>query len=392
MNVASLPSHLDLLIVGGGPVGGALALSLADSGLRIGLVEARREPANDARALALAHASQQVLAKLGVWPGETATAIDTVHVSQQHTFGRVKLSRDDLGLPALGYVMPYAALAGAMHAQLQRHPHILYQTGATVSDLHLLDGYAAVTVRSDAGEQLLTARLIVLAEGGKLLGAAGIGQDEHDYAQHALVAEVSSSAPHGHIAYERFAADGPIALLPIDGARGHRYAVVWTRPAKDPVRAADLNDAAFLAELQARVGERAGLFTAVGPRAAFPLRLKWATAHHARHLAVVGNAAQTLHPVAGQGFNLGLRDALALARLIEATPAERLGEPAMLARYASLRRRDSLTTVGVTDGLIRLFGLDLPEIRRARGYGMLALDNIKPLRRGFAQRMVFGTP
>jgi 2-octaprenyl-6-methoxyphenol hydroxylase len=392
MLASAPPNHLDVLIVGGGPVGGALALSLAETGLRVALIEAKREPVGDARALALAHASREALSALGVWPDEAATAIRNVHVSQQHTFGRVKLAAADLNLPALGYVMPYGALASAMHRQLLANPHIHYLPGAMVTDMHLLDGYATATVQQGGDEHLMTAQLAVLAEGGKLLGAAGIGQDERDYAQHALVAEVTVGTPHGGIAFERFAADGPIALLPIDGEHGHRYAVVWTRPADDPLAAAALPDADFLRQLQQRVGERAGCFLAVGRRSSFPLRLKWATAHHGRRLAVVGNAAQTLHPVAGQGFNLGLRDALALARLIRATPPAQLGETAMLARYASLRRRDSLATVGFTDGLIRLFGLDLPSLRRARSIGMLALDNFKPMRRGFAQRMVFGTP
>jgi 2-octaprenyl-6-methoxyphenol hydroxylase len=392
MQARAVPAHVDVLIVGGGPVGGALALSLADTGLNIALVEAKPEPTGDARALALAHASRESLAPLGVWPAEAATAIRTVYVSQQHTFGRVKLTCDDLDLPALGYVMPYAALARAMHQQLLTNPRIHYLPATAVTELKLLDGYAAATLRRHGNADLITARLAVLAEGGKLLASAGIAQDEHDYAQHALVAEVTVGTPHEGRAFERFATDGPIALLPIDGEHGRRYALVWTRPAEDPLNAANLPDADFLRELQARVGERAGLLLRVGARATFPLRLKWATAHHARRVAVVGNAAQTLHPVAGQGFNLGLRDALALARLIKATPPTELGTAAMLARYASLRRRDSLATVGFTDGLIRMFGQNLPALRKARRYGMLALDNFKPLRRGFAQRMVFGTP
>ncbi|WP_374354952.1 FAD-dependent monooxygenase [Chitinimonas sp.] len=392
MPATAIPAHVDVLIVGGGPVGGALALTLADTGLIIALVEAKPEPVGDARALALSHASREALAPLGVWPAQAATAIHTVHVSQQHTFGRVKLSHEDLDLPALGYVMPYAALARAMHQQLLANPRIHYLPATRVGALKLLDGYAAATLQREGSELLLTASLAVLAEGGKLLASAGIAQDEHDYAQHALVAEVTVASPHKGRAFERFACDGPIALLPIDGEHGCRYAAVWTRPSQDPLQAASLPDVDFLHELQARVGQRAGLLTAVGARASFPLRLKWAGAHHARRLAVVGNAAQTLHPVAGQGFNLGLRDALALARLIKATPTADLGGPAMLARYASLRRRDSLATVGFTDGLIRLFGLNLPPLKRARSYGMLALDSLKPLRRGFARRMVFGTP
>ncbi|QNM96204.1 FAD-dependent monooxygenase [Chitinimonas koreensis] len=388
MLVQTLPSHLDLLIVGGGPVGGALALRLAGTGLAVGVVEARRAPGADARALAVAHASRAALEPLAIWPAAAATPIRTVHVSQQHAFGRVRLDCADLGLPALGYVLPYAALAQAVHARLSDAAvPVHYLAGAAVTALDALDGYAAITVRQDGRDLLHTAALAVLAEGGQLLAGAGIAQNSRDYRQLAVVAEIETDRPHGGMAWERFADDGPIALLP----RGERLAVVWTRPIDDPLDAAGLSDARFLAELQARIGDRAGLFRAVGPRAAFPLRLKWAGSHQARRVAVVGNAAQTLHPVAGQGFNLGLRDALALARVVEATPAGRLGEAAMLARYAELRRADSLATVGFTDGLIRLFGLPSAPLRHARAAGFLALDNFKPLRAGFARRMVFGT-
>jgi len=382
------PDHLDLIIVGGGPVGGALALLLAHRGWQVGVLEARQQPAQDSRALAVAHASRQTLADLGVWPQAAATPIHTVHVSQQQAFGRVKLSDADLGLPALGYVLPYADLATAIHAKLAEQPGgVHYLTGAQVSGLKSLDGYAVVTVNQGGQERLLTTRLAVLAEGGKLLAGSGIGQSEHDYQQQAVVAEVWADTPHRGQAFERFALDGPIAMLP----KQDHYALVWTRPANDPLAVLGLPDAAFLAALQDRMGDRAGLLTRVGKRAAFPLRLKWADAHHGRRIAVVGNAAQTLHPVAGQGFNLGLRDAITLARVIAATPQPALGDADMLARYAALRQRDSLATVGFTDGLIRLFGMESLPVRHLRAAGLLALDNLQPLRRGFAQRMVFGT-
>jgi 2-octaprenyl-6-methoxyphenol hydroxylase len=387
--MTTLPAHLDLLIIGGGPVGGALALSLADSGLSVGVVEARREPGNDARALALAHASSTVLETLGVWPAATATAIHTVHVSQQHGFGRVKLDRSELDLPALGYVMPYVALAQAIHSRLQSLPRIHYLTGTKVTDVATLDGYAAVTVEHGGESHLITTRLAVLAEGGALLGSVGIEQGKRPYGQHALVAEVETDRPHHAQAFERFADDGPIAFLPI-GGDSNRYAVVWTRPEHDPLNAAQLSDADFLAHLQTRIGERAGLLQSVGPRAHFPLTLRWASQHYARRTVVIGNAAQTLHPVAGQGFNLGLRDALALARLVKATPADRLGETDMLQRFEALRRTDSLATIGFTDNLIRLFGHESKPIRAGRALGLLALGNCKPLRKTFAHRMVFG--
>ncbi|MGQ5524979.1 FAD-dependent monooxygenase [Chitinimonas sp. PSY-7] len=384
-----LPTHVDVLIVGGGPVGGALALSLANSQLNVAVLEARQQPVEDARTLAIAQASQQTLLDLNVWPADAATAIQTVHVSQQGGFGRVRLRAADLDLPVLGYVLPYAALAKAMHARLQAATgsHLHYLTGCKAACLKTLDGYAVVDVDSDGHKGLITARLVVLAEGGQLLAEAGIGQDQYDYQQLAITAEVQTDKPHYGLAFERFATDGPIAMLP----KGDGYAVVWTRPKDDPLNAASLDEAGFLRELQARLGDRAGRLCHAGPRAVFPLRLKWASSHQARRVAVVGNAAQTLHPVAGQGFNLGLRDAMTLARVINSMPAAQLGRATMLARYADLRKTDSLTTVGVTDGLIRLFGNQAPLLRQIRTVGFLAMDNLKPLRRGFAQRMVFGS-
>lgn len=394
--MTAIPSHVDLLIVGGGPVGGALALALADSGRSVAVVESRAAPGGDARALAVAEAAAIKLEELGAWPFDAASPIRRVHVSQQGAFGRVVLDRSDLDLPALGHVMPYSALAGAIHERLLLSaPH--YLPGTTVTGLRSTGGYAAATLSRDGETALVTARLAVLAEGGALFEAAGLERCERDYEQTALVGEVWSDRAHDGVAFERFADDGPIALLPLGqdalaplAARG-RFAVVWTRPRRDEAAIAELDEAGFLAALQARLGDRAGRLIAAGPRRAFPLMLKWARRPYGRRVAVVGNAAQTLHPVAGQGFNLGFRDAMTLARLIRITPREALGEPAMLARYAALRRGDSGATLGFTDGLIRLFGIDRPALRHARAAGFVALDNLPPLRRLFAERMVFGS-
>jgi len=386
-----LPSHVDVLIVGGGPVGGALALALEDSGLSVLVVEARSTPADDPRALAVAHACVAQLGKLGIALPDSATAIHTVHVSQALAFGRVRLDRQDLDLPALGYVLPYKDLARAMHARLAES-RVHYVTGATVSSVQSLSAYAAVTLQHAGNSELITARLVVLAEGGKLLEKAGLAQGGRDYQQKALLAQVTASQPHQHRAFERFAFDGPIALLPSgpgDAAAG-RYALVWTRPLHDALAIEQMPDAQLLDELQVRMGDRAGRFTGIGTRVSFPLRLKWVSTPYMKRIAVVGNAAQTLHPVAGQGFNLGLRDAMALSRVIRASGNAALGETSTLQRYAALRNHDSLTTIGFTDGLIRLFGKEMAPLRAARAFGFVAMDNIKPLRRGFAARMVFG--
>jgi 2-octaprenyl-6-methoxyphenol hydroxylase len=255
-----------------------------------------------------------------------------------------------------------------------------YRTATTVQDLKTLEGYAVATLAQAGATHCVTAGLVVLAEGGRLLGAVGLEAGERDYAQQAVLAEVKSDRPHGGRAWERFAQDGPIALLPLRETEPGvgRLTVVWTRPAEDPLAVAEMADADFLAALQARVGERAGQFHSVGPRAAYPLKLRWARHPVGRRVAVVGNAAQTLHPVAGQGLNLGLRDALTLARVLRGTDPAVWGHAGTLARYAALRGRDSATTIGVTDGLIRAAGLAL-------------LDTLPALRRAFTERMVFGS-
>ncbi|MBV1775007.1 FAD-dependent monooxygenase [Burkholderiaceae bacterium DAT-1] len=391
MLVSELPSHVDLLIVGGGPVGGALALLLADAGLSIAVVEARAEPARDPRALAIAYATRQCYDQLGVQLGDAGTAIRTVHVSQEQAFGRVKLDCSELELPELGEVMPYGVLATAIDQRLRVQTSIHYLTGAKVEALQSLDGYAVASIQRGESNHTVTAGMAVLAEGGNLLAGLGIQQRVEDYHQTAVLADITTSQPHGYVAWERFAHDGPIAFLPRGSSRDGQYAVVWTRPAEDELDVFNLPDADFIAALQARIGDRIGRIESVGERAQFPLKLRWAEQVTARRVAVVGNASQTLHPVAGQGLNLGLRDAQTLARVIRTTRPDQLGQSAMLAEYARLRKRDSMMTIGFTDNLIRLFGLDSAPLRHARALGFVALDNVKPLRRAFAGRMVFGS-
>lgn len=395
-----IPAHCDILIVGGGPVGGALALALRNTGLTVLVAEARTAPVDDARALAVSHASAAQLARLGLVLDAEASAIHTVHVSQSGGFGRVYLRGDDLGLAALGHVLPYGALCLAIHRALgqaaapaQAAAPFHYCSGTTVAAVQPLAEYAAVHLQqAGGGEALVTCRLVVLAEGGALLAGLGIHQTEKDYHQHALVATVSASQPHHNTAYERFAADGPIALLPWGAGEQQpgRYALIWTRPQPDPLQVASMSDTHLLAALQQRMGDRAGRFTAIGPRSQFPLRLRWADQATALRVAVVGNAAQTLHPVAGQGFNLGLRDALALARVLRDTPPEAVGRPAMLQRYRQQRHTDSHFTRCTTDGLISLFAHRDPLVHAGRAAGLALLDTLRPLRQGFAERMVFG--
>ncbi|MHB1372856.1 MAG: FAD-dependent monooxygenase [Thauera sp.] len=394
-----VPDHVhDLLIVGAGPVGLALALALKDAGLDIVLADARTCEAvtRDPRDLALAHGTRLTLQRLGVWDALPRTAIEHIHISHQGGLGRTLIDAAEHDLPALGYV----ASAGALAAALRR---AVDAAGIPVFDETEITNLAAgeddvIASLAGAGRPAptLRARLAACAEGGLRAGDPNVV--EHDYGQHALIADVQVAGGHRHAAFERFTPQGPVALLP----KGEGYALVHvSRPeAADELLA--LDDAAYLARLQAHIGGRARLI-GVGPRLRYPLVLRYRRSTIAQRTVWLGNAAQTLHPVAGQGFNLALRDVWALAdALLRAREAARRGSAdtaqspfdagaaAVLARYANARGLDRLGTIRFTDTLVRVFSNDFGPLRHARGAALFALDLIPPLRNFVARRMLFG--
>ncbi|POA96688.1 2-octaprenyl-6-methoxyphenyl hydroxylase [Chromobacterium sinusclupearum] len=379
--------HADVLVVGGGPVGALAALRLARQGRRVLLIEARAREAEvrDARALALSWHSRELLADAGAWPDDMpSTVIDTVHVSQQGSCGRTRLDKSDLGLPHLGAVVDYPALvAGLSRALARAGVQVLWQT--RVTSVKSLSQYACVEVETPQGKRLLTARLVALAEGGALAEALpGIHRRTHDYHQCAVLAEVETERPPMGVAYERFAHDGPFALLP----HGERYMLVWTRSQDDAERLVAADESALRESLQQAFGERQGRILSIGPRASFPLALRQANQVVSGRVALIGNAAQTMHPVAAQGLNLGLRDAVGLCQALEG--AGDPGDARALKRYAAARRLDSHAVVGFTHGLIKLFDGHHPLQNALRGIGMTTLDALPALRRKFAGHLVFG--
>ena len=352
------PSEFDVAILGAGPVGCALALALRDSGLRIALV-GRKAPAATpgvVRPLALSYASRLILERAGAWESLSSTPIRQIHVSQAGGFGRTKISSAELGLPALGYVAGYDTIAAGLSA--------------------LVD--PAIRLADEAGPP--RARLIVHAEG---VDPEARGKD---YGHTAVVAVIESERSAHGIAYERFTREGPLALLPMKDA----YGVVWSRTAAAAAAAMDASDAQFLAELQAAFGLRAGRFRSVGVRAASPLLLRFGSTRATAGEVRIGNAAQTLHPVAGQGLNLGLRDAWELARLLhEATP-DSLGTAVLAERFARSRRFDAQATIRATDLLATLYVRRDPLSAALRGAALTALDVFPPARKFFARRMIYG--
>ncbi len=377
--------HCDIAIIGGGPVGAALTIALKDSGLTVALLEARSEfAARDPRALALSQGTRLILERLATWDrlAVRATPIETIHVSQQGRFGRAVLAANEMKVPALGYCAEYGDLYAALAAGLPDAAAELI-TGARVSAVRPASGCGLVEYRQAGVARTLTARLLVLADGGKSLpGEVKI----KDYRQSAIVCTVRTELPHGGRAYERFTPVGPMALLPL----GDHYALVWTTPADQVAARMQWDEATFLDALQQAFGDRQGRFLAAGPRSVFPLRLVTSAARDRPGLVRIGNAAQTLHPVAGQGFNLGLRDAWWLAETIMDSSREQLGDSDFLARYRNHRRWDVAGGIAMTDLLVDLFANDLPLLSQARGLALTAMDAVPPLKNLFARKMMFG--
>lgn len=381
---------VDIVIVGGGPVGSALALALRDSGLRIVLLEARAAGGGDARPLALSYGTRLILERLGVWPAlaATATPIRNIHVSQRGGFGRVGLTATEAGFPELGYVVDYGRVAQAL-AQAAAATTAQCLSGARVMATH---GGDPVRVNYEYGgeQRELTAALVALADGG----AAGESTTKAiDYQQCAVTARVVSERPHNNTAYERFTAHGPLALLPDsnheDESENKGWALVWTTTPDHARQLCAMAPDIFLEELRTVFGGRVGDFSAVSGRAAYPLQRRRAQAA-ADHIVLIGNAAQTLHPVAGQGFNLGLRDAWELAEQINSRPTGELGSRAWLDAYQARRRVDRSAGLGFTHALVELFSNDLLPLRLVRGTGLALLGSIPLLKKFLIRRMTFG--
>jgi len=373
----------EILIVGGGPVGCVLALALMQAQRSVVLLERRAlaaEPApgaNAFRPIALSYASRLILERVGAWASVPATAIEQVHVSQRGAPGRTLLRAADAGLPALGYVTDYAALNDALTART-RAAGIDWLDRAQAEAVE--PGSDAIRLRCsrDGAALDLVGRCVVHAEG------TSEGMRLRSYGQTGIVARIETEPPARHCAFERFTPDGPLALLPQAGG----YAVVWSLRDTRAETLVAAPDAEFLEALGRTIGGRIGALRAVGPRAAHPLALRERASRVAPRQAYVGNAAQTLHPVAGQGLNLGLRDAWDLAEHWRRAPDPGAAEP--LGAFAAARRLDARVTVGITDALLRSFGSAHPLMRAGRCMAMTALDLLPPARRFFARRMIFG--
>ncbi len=390
-------SRVQLAIIGGGLVGASLALALQEGarqrGWRIVLIEPfapgnSYQPSYDARSSALSYGTRQIYERLGLWPALSARAepIRQIHVSDRGRFGATRLLAEEEGVPALGYVVENAWLGHCLWQALD--PQVVeWRCPAEVSRLQALDAGYRLTLGDDGQ---LDCDLAILADGGRsgLREQLGIAVHSTPYGQTALIANVSTAQAHQGQAFERFTDEGPLALLPL---AEQRSALVWTRPAADARRLAALAEPAFLAELQAAFGYRLGALTQVGSRHLYPLSLVEASEQVRPHLVLLGNAAHSLHPIAGQGYNLSLRDALTLAEVLLEGP-QTPGDFATLQDYLRRQRLDQELTVGFSDRVTRLFSTGQPLLAAGRNLGLLGLDLLPPARRWFArQAMGLGT-
>ncbi|MFD1123672.1 FAD-dependent monooxygenase [Methylophilus flavus] len=383
------------VVIGGGPVGLVLALSLQQAGVPVTVLEAQQPGAmyGDGRALALSYGTRQVLEQLGVWSvvSSKVTAIETIHVSQQKGFGRALLKASEHQLPALGYVVSYGALMQALDARMaETGAGIEVRYEVPVKQLHVDTSAAEVTYESAAASNpdVLVTPLAIIADGGRSLEAIpGLVRETKHYGHDALVGLVQTELPHRNIAYERFTPFGPMALLP----NGDQFSLVWTGEQAYIDQIAALDDADFLQALHQAFGDRVGKFLQIGKRGRFPLKLSKLEQTFPAHCVVIGNAAQTMHPVAGQGFNVGIRDAMALAKNIAASSAAEWGAAHRLTEYHQSRARDTGRGLIFTDFLVNVFSNDLIGVGLLRGAGLGALSLLPAARRFLVSKMSYGS-
>jgi 2-octaprenyl-6-methoxyphenol hydroxylase len=387
VTVPANKEFFDIAIVGGGMVGASLAVALAPLGLKVVLIEAvphgnATQPSFDERTTALSNGSRRILETLGVWPAiqPPATAIRKIHVSDQGRFGFARIDAAEQGLTAMGYVVPNRALGMALWSRIETHANVHVRCPAQVSSLQ--SGEHAVTLEIAQGVTMtrLDTKLVVAADGAQsaVRSAFGIDAESRDYEQTAVITTVLPQRFHDHVAYERFTGSGPLALLPLEGGR---CTLVLTLSRATAESAMGWSDREFLAEVQRRFGFRLGRFLKVGRRVPYPLSLTRAARTSAGRCVIVGNAAQGLHPVAGMGFNLGLRDVACLAELLaegRLEPGFDAGASGLLTQYDAWRAADRGGVIAFTDGLVRMFASPASVVQRLRNAGLLAFDLLPP--------------
>lgn len=390
---------VDVIIAGGGMVGASLACALSHTSLRIAIVEKvsnqqRIQNNFDTRAIALAYSSQRIFRGIGLWEtlAENVVPIEKIHVSDRGHFGSTRLSAEEKKLEALGYVIEAQHLNQALQQHCQTVENIQWLAPATIVDLEKNNDQAIVTMEYENKVQKISAKCIVAADGSysSVRQLAGISASMSDYKHSAIVATLKLSRSHDNTAYERFTAEGPLALLPLSD---NRVALVWSVPKDSVEHMMELTDPLFLKQLQSTFGYRLGRFIKIGKRHCYPLSLIQAKQQISERTVLIGNASHTLHPIAGQGFNLGLRDVAMLAQVFaEAYEQQQdIGRQRTLEHYSRQRERDQQQIIRLSDSLVHLFSNDYRAHSVLRDLGLIAVDRIHLLRNLFLkQTMGFG--
>lgn len=385
-----------IVVVGGGPVGSVLALALQANNINVTILEARAKGAShsDQRALALSYGSRVILEQLGVWSQleSKATAINSIHISQKGSFGRTKLDAQEHNQPALGYVLSYGVLSAALDEALSNNAQVRLLYQAEASDIKPAADMTTVTYTLNKMPQSMASTLVVLADGGRSLGEIeGITRETKVYGHDALVTKVQCELPHNNIAYERFTPMGPVALLPNGPSYDSKeFSLVWTGKQEVIAELMTLDDATFLHRLHVHFGDRVGQFSQVEKRMYFPLKMASLKPTFASHLVVIGNAAQTMHPVAGQGFNVGLRDAWQLAAMLNNAVATDIGSVSMLSAYQATRSQDTKRGLMFTDFLVNIFSNDILGVSAGRAAALGLFDVLMPVKNRLVSKMSFG--
>ena len=392
----------DIVIVGGGLAGASLAVALVNTAYRVAVIEAielksNAQPSYDERTIALTYSAKHIFSQLGIWDDSIeneACALKSIHISNKGHFGKTRLDHKDAGTEALGYVIPTRALGQALTHKLTNAKNINLFCPYKAQTVDVSKTHATITIEkcavppsgtSDA--RSLNAGLVVIADGGRspLLNTMGFSSNSKTYPQSALLSIVKTSLPHQHKAYERFVENGPLALLPMND---QRFAVVWTLSPDELETVSRMSDDDYLAHLQSTFGTRAGLFSAPTPRKAYPLSKSCLTTPFSHRILALGNAAHTVHPVAGQGFNLGLRDVATLAEVLQQVSASEadIGSEVFLQGYADLRAEDTRQVARFTDGLLSIFNARSTLVQLGRNIGLTAVENLPFVKRALLKR------
>lgn len=385
----------DVIIVGGGMAGASLACALAGSGLRMAIIEAvpwqsDDQPSYDVRTISLSHGSRLIYETLGIWSridSKAVCPIHQIHVSDRGHPGMAHLDRSDAGVEALGYVIENRALGAALMTQLETAENVDIISPATVIDAEISDDLAMLSCATDKKVIAIEGKLVVLADGGRsgLREKLGFQSSTDDYQQTAIVCNVTPGKDHQHCAYERFTPTGPLAMLPMNE---NRCWCVWAVAEDEVEELTTITDDQFLQRLQRQFGDRLGRFSRAGKRYVYPLTRSRVAAHTGNRVALVGNAAHTVHPVAAQGFNLGLRDVAWLAEVLAQVHDQQqdAGSSEILQQFEDFRSKDTQRVTAFTHGMIRIFTSRIAPVITGRNLALLATDIFPEMKQALLKR------